>query len=84
MQDARFQKNINQSKKSQDLSNFKYTPFDISKLQNSLYIVIDTNVFISNLELIKDIQDSTSHTYGKPFIVIPWTVLQVILYFLRS
>lgn len=45
--------------------------------QNALYIVIDTNVFLSNLEFIEEVRDSRSEAFGRPFLVIPWTVLQV-------
>ncbi|KAJ8668678.1 hypothetical protein QAD02_010341 [Eretmocerus hayati] len=44
--------------------------------QNSPYIVVDTNVLLSNLPFIEEIRDSHSDICEKPFIVIPWTVLQ--------
>ncbi|XP_031784912.1 transcriptional protein SWT1 isoform X2 [Nasonia vitripennis] len=44
--------------------------------QNALYIVIDTNVFLSNLEFVEEVRDSRSEAFGRPFLVIPWTVLQ--------
>lgn len=45
--------------------------------QDALYIVIDTNVFLSNLEFVEEVRDSRSEAFGRPFLVIPWTVLQV-------
>lgn len=44
---------------------------------DALYIIIDTNVFLSNLPFIEEVRDSRSDKYGRPFIVIPWTVIQV-------
>jgi len=42
-----------------------------------LYIVVDTNVFLSNLDIIKKARDITFKNYSRPFIVIPWTVICV-------
>ncbi|XP_066592364.1 transcriptional protein SWT1 isoform X2 [Prorops nasuta] len=44
--------------------------------RSKLYIVIDTNVFLSNLNIIKEARDITFRTYGEPVLVIPWTVIQ--------
>jgi hypothetical protein len=62
----------------------KLNEFSYSTLQSldtgekyALYIIVDTNVFLSNLSLIEEIRDSYSDIFGRPFIVIPWTVLQV-------
>ncbi|XP_014209678.1 transcriptional protein SWT1 isoform X2 [Copidosoma floridanum] len=43
---------------------------------NAFYIVIDTNVYLSNLTLIEEVRDFNSNIFGRPFIVVPWTVLQ--------
>lgn len=42
-----------------------------------LYIVVDTNVFLSNLEIIEKARDTIFKNYPRPFIVIPWTVICV-------
>lgn len=49
-----------------------------------LYIVIDTNVFLSNLEIIEKAKDTTFKNYPRPFIVIPWTVIRVSIMFQYS
>ncbi|XP_039309297.1 transcriptional protein SWT1-like, partial [Solenopsis invicta] len=46
-----------------------------------LYIVVDTNVFLSNLEIIEEAKDATFKNYPRPFIVIPWTVICELDYF---
>ncbi|XP_014237391.1 transcriptional protein SWT1-like [Trichogramma pretiosum] len=48
--------------------------------KSSLYIVVDTNVFLSNLSFIEEILDSNSEKFGRPFIVIPWTVIEELDY----
>lgn len=45
--------------------------------KSPLYIVVDTNVFLSNLKIIKEARDATFKNYPRPFIVIPWTVIHV-------
>ncbi|XP_043286285.1 transcriptional protein SWT1 [Venturia canescens] len=42
----------------------------------SLYIVIDTNVFLSNLAAVEEARDAIFRNYGRPLIVIPWTVIR--------
>ncbi|XP_071581304.1 uncharacterized protein Swt1 [Temnothorax nylanderi] len=46
-----------------------------------LHIVVDTNVFLSNLEIIEKARDATFKNYPRPFIVIPWTVICELDYF---
>ncbi|KAG5315400.1 SWT1 protein, partial [Pseudoatta argentina] len=46
-----------------------------------LYIVIDTNVFLSNLEIVEEAKDAVFKNYPRPFIVIPWTVICELDYF---
>lgn len=48
-----------------------------SREKDPLYIVVDTNVFLSNLEIIEEARDTTFKNYPCPFIVIPWTVICV-------
>lgn len=50
------------------------------KSNQELYIVIDTNVFLSNLEAIEQARDAIFKSYGRPFIVVPWTVLRELDY----
>lgn len=45
-----------------------------------LYIVIDTNVFLSNLPVINKVRDIEFRNYGNPIIVVPWTVLRELDY----
>ncbi|XP_012541968.1 transcriptional protein SWT1 [Monomorium pharaonis] len=45
-----------------------------------LYIVVDTNVFLSNLEIVGEARDVTFKNYPRPFIVIPWTVIRELDY----
>ncbi|XP_018338067.1 PREDICTED: transcriptional protein SWT1 isoform X2 [Trachymyrmex septentrionalis] len=46
-----------------------------------LYIVIDTNVFLSNLAIVEEAKDAVFKNYPRPFIVIPWTVICELDYF---
>ncbi|XP_012060914.1 PREDICTED: transcriptional protein SWT1 [Atta cephalotes] len=46
-----------------------------------LYIVIDTNVFLSNLEIVEEAKDAVFKNYPRPIIVIPWTVICELDYF---
>lgn len=48
--------------------------------KSPLYIVVDTNVFLSNLEIIEEARDATFKNYPRPFIVIPWTVIHELDY----
>ncbi|XP_029173016.1 transcriptional protein SWT1 [Nylanderia fulva] len=45
-----------------------------------LYIVVDTNVFLSNLKIIEEARDAIFKNYPRPFIVIPWTVIHELDY----
>lgn len=47
-----------------------------SQDKGPLYIVIDTNVFLSRLDMVEEVRDGTSEN-PQPFIVIPWTVIRV-------
>lgn len=42
----------------------------------SLYIVVDTNVFLSNLGAVEEARDAVFKIYGRPIIVVPWTVFR--------
>ncbi|XP_011053812.1 PREDICTED: transcriptional protein SWT1 [Acromyrmex echinatior] len=52
-----------------------------SHAKGPLYIVIDTNVFLSNLEIVEEAKDAVFKNYPRPFIVIPWTVICELDYF---
>ncbi|XP_074101582.1 swt1 RNA endoribonuclease isoform X2 [Cotesia typhae] len=41
-----------------------------------LYIVVDTNVFLSNMIAIEEARDAIFKFYNRPIIVIPWTVIR--------
>ncbi|KAL6442894.1 hypothetical protein ACFW04_002740 [Cataglyphis niger] len=51
-----------------------------SQEKSPLYIVVDTNVFLSNLKIIEEARDATFKNYPRPFIVIPWTVIHELDY----
>lgn len=42
----------------------------------ALYIVIDTNVFLTNLEIVEKARDIIFKRYGRPILVIPWTTIR--------
>lgn len=52
----------------------------IQEEKKTLYIVIDTNVFLSNIEAIKKARDIQFGTYNRPILVIPWTVIRELDY----
>ncbi|XP_024936579.1 transcriptional protein SWT1 isoform X1 [Cephus cinctus] len=45
-----------------------------------LYIIIDTNVFLSNIQAVEQARDAVFKSYGRPIIVVPWTVLRELDY----
>ncbi|XP_012287331.1 transcriptional protein SWT1 [Orussus abietinus] len=45
-----------------------------------LFIVIDTNVFLSKLQAIEEARDAVFRTHGRPIIVVPWTVIRELDY----
>lgn len=47
-----------------------------SEDKSPLHIVIDTNVFLSNLEIVEEARNATDIN-PRPVIVIPWTVISV-------
>ena len=55
----------------------KLSPAPVQNKEKALYIVVDSNVFLSNLQAIEEARDAVFKSFGRPFIVIPWTVLQV-------
>ncbi|KAH0535413.1 uncharacterized protein LOC123266943 [Cotesia glomerata] len=40
------------------------------------YIVVDTNVFLSNMKAVEEARDAIFKFYNRPIIVIPWTVIR--------
>lgn len=50
-----------------------------SQDKDRLYIVIDTNIFLSNLALVEEAKNANFKNHSRPFIVIPWTVICVSL-----
>ncbi|XP_034185008.2 swt1 RNA endoribonuclease [Osmia lignaria lignaria] len=48
--------------------------------KRQVYIVVDTNVFLSNIEIIDLVQETTLKTYDRSLIVIPWTVIRELDY----
>lgn len=51
-------------------------PEHIHNVDQDLYIVVDTNVFISNLAFVEDLRDHCFENFGLPVLVIPWVVMQ--------
>lgn len=76
VQSVRF-KLCDNSKANKEVSTSSIHYMDTTESTNRLYMVIDTNVLLSDLKFIEDVRDSNSEIYGRPFLVIPWTVLQV-------
>ncbi|KAK2581146.1 hypothetical protein KPH14_007955 [Odynerus spinipes] len=52
----------------------------IQEEKKVLYIVVDTNVFLSKIEAIERARDIQFGTYNRPILVIPWTVLRELDY----
>lgn len=48
-----------------------------SQEKGPLYIIVDTNVFLTNLQIVEEARDTVFKNYPRPFIVIPWTVICV-------
>lgn len=48
--------------------------------KKQLYIVVDTNVFLSNITAIDLAKETVFKTFDHPFIVIPWTVIRELDY----
>lgn len=42
-----------------------------------IYIVVDTNVFLTNLQIIEEARDAIFKNYSCSYIVIAWTVICV-------
>lgn len=59
--------------------NLPQNKFQVSSMKgdNNIYIVVDTNVFLIDLDRVKKILDTKFKEYGRPYIIIPWTVIQV-------
>ncbi|XP_061189229.1 transcriptional protein SWT1-like isoform X2 [Saccostrea echinata] len=51
-------------------------PGHIQSVDHGLHIVVDTNVFISNLAFVQDLRDHCFEQFGLPNLVIPWVVMQ--------
>lgn len=45
--------------------------------KKNLYVVVDTNVLLTELSIVEKLRDTMFKKYGLPYIVIPWTVIQV-------
>lgn len=45
-----------------------------------LYIVVDTNVFLSNIDAVELARETIFKTYDHSVIVVPWTVIRVSFY----
>ncbi|KZC08401.1 Transcriptional protein SWT1 [Dufourea novaeangliae] len=48
--------------------------------KRQLYIVVDTNVFLSNIDAIELAKETTFKTFDRILLVIPWTVIRELDY----
>ncbi|CAL7939993.1 unnamed protein product [Xylocopa violacea] len=58
----------------------KYPLIPEQQAKKHLYIVVDTNVFLSNIDAVELAKETVFKTYGHPLIVIPWTVIRELDY----
>lgn len=58
----------------------KYPLLSEKQTKNYLYIVVDTNVFLTNINTIELARETAFKTYDHSLIVIPWTVICVSFY----
>lgn len=49
-------------------------------MHRQIFIVIDTNIFISNLNIVHELLELKINGVSKPCIMIPWTVIQELDY----
>ena len=54
--------------------------FAIIPSRSALYMVIDTNIFLQKLQVIEEARDVTFRKYGRPIIVVPYTVIRELDY----
>ncbi|KAI4485693.1 hypothetical protein M0802_012597 [Mischocyttarus mexicanus] len=54
--------------------------FPSQEVKKIMYIVVDTNVFLSNLNAVIDTINTKFKTYNRPIIVVPWTVIRELDY----
>ncbi|XP_012232697.1 transcriptional protein SWT1 [Linepithema humile] len=59
----------------------QFSGVEESQEKGPLHIVVDTNVFLVNLEIIEEARDTVFKHYPRPFIIIPWTVICELDYF---
>ena len=67
---------LQQFLEEQSLAKRSEIPHPHSQVEKQLYIVVDTNVIISDLPFFQDLKDRQVTGYGKPMLFIPWIVLQ--------
>ncbi|KAF7387208.1 hypothetical protein HZH68_012885 [Vespula germanica] len=58
----------------------QFPSLPIQEEKKTLYIVVDTNVFLSNLDAILKAKTTEFVKYDKPILVIPWTVIRELDY----
>nr|XP_050861601.1 transcriptional protein SWT1-like isoform X5 [Vespula vulgaris] len=58
----------------------QFPSLPIQEEKKTLYIVVDTNVFLSNLDAIVKAMTTKFAKYDKPILVIPWTVIRELDY----
>ncbi|XP_057333316.1 transcriptional protein SWT1 [Microplitis mediator] len=66
---------IEMTKNGLDLTD-NVTLRETSDSLRKLYIVVDTNVFLSNLQAIEEARDAVFKFYHRPIIIVPWTVIR--------
>ncbi|XP_035728907.1 transcriptional protein SWT1-like isoform X4 [Vespa mandarinia] len=58
----------------------QFSSIPVQEEKKTLYIVVDTNVFLSNLDAIIKAMVTEFAKYDKPILVIPWTVIRELDY----
>lgn len=84
IQEVRMQLSTDQGTTQQRLPGHSINGLELSQAspnadKQTLYVVVDTNVFLSNLKTVTELLEDSGSAKSpyKPVVVVPWTVLQV-------
>lgn len=87
IQEVRMQLSTDQGTAQQKCPDYTINGLELSQVSENtdkriLYIVVDTNVFLSNLKTVTELLEDSGKTksHYRPFVVVPWTVLQELDY----
>ncbi|KOX69394.1 Transcriptional protein SWT1, partial [Melipona quadrifasciata] len=61
-------------------TSLKYPLLSEQQEKKHLYIVVDTNVFLSNIDVVELARETIFKTYDHSVIVVPWTVIRELDY----